>query len=133
MLVVKLCGLGGMRVCMSSRWRAFVVPFHDRWLSLQLDRSVAVKSSIAANGNRIVVLTRSRKSTTAKHYTFDPSTTVPLPIITARGCGMVFAQYHCGHGLTVLIFFKAEKPTGVCHAEAPLAAAVSATIGVLHS
>ena len=24
-----------MRVCMSSRWRAFVVPFHDRWLSLQ--------------------------------------------------------------------------------------------------
>ena len=35
MLVVKLCGLGGMRVCMSSRWRAFVVPFHDRWLSLQ--------------------------------------------------------------------------------------------------
>ena len=35
MLVVKLCGLGGMRVCMSSRWRAFVVLFHDRWLSLQ--------------------------------------------------------------------------------------------------
>ena len=70
-----------------------------------LDRSVAVKSSVAANGNRTVVLTRSRKGTTAKHYTFDPSTTVPLPIITARGCGMVFAQYHCGHGLTVLIFF----------------------------
>ena len=73
--------------------------------STVLDRSVAVKSSVAANGNRTVVLTRSRKGTTAKHYTFDPSTTVPLPIITARGCGMVFAQYHCGHGLTVLIFF----------------------------
>jgi hypothetical protein len=38
MLVVKLCGLGGMRVCMSSRRRVFVVPFHDRWLSLQLVR-----------------------------------------------------------------------------------------------
>jgi hypothetical protein len=35
MLVVKLCGLGGMRVCMNSRWTAFVVPFHYHWLSLQ--------------------------------------------------------------------------------------------------
>jgi hypothetical protein len=32
---VKLCGLGVMRVCMNNRWRAFVVPFHVHWLSLQ--------------------------------------------------------------------------------------------------
>ena len=32
MLVVKFCGLGGRRVCMNSRWRAFVVPCHDHWL-----------------------------------------------------------------------------------------------------
>ena len=87
-----------------------------------LGRSVAVKSSVAANGNRTVVLTRSLKDATVKHYTFDLSTTVPLPIITARGCDMVFAQ-HCGHGPTVLNFLKAETPTGVCQA------GISGTIG----
>jgi len=74
-----------------------------------------VKSSVpAANGNRTVVLTRSRKGATAKHYTFDPSTTVPSPI---------FARQHCGHGPTVLNFLKAETPAGGGHA------GISGTIG----
>ena len=88
------------------------------------DRSVAVKSGVlAAKGNRTVVLTRFRKGATAKHYTFDPSTTVPSPIITARGCGVVFARQHCGHGPTVLNFLKAETPAGGGHA------GISGTIG----
>jgi len=63
-------------------------------------------------GNRTVVLTRSRHGSS---FSFDPVLAANLPIITARGCSMEFAQ-HCGHGPAQLNFLETEKQTQICRA-----------------
>ena len=66
-----------------------------------LSKSVEVVSNQAENGIRTVVLTRSFKGQTADHYTFDPSTTSTIPILTASGKSSTYAY----HGPTNRYFF----------------------------
>ena len=58
-----------------------------------LSKSVQVVSNQVENGVRSVVLTRSFKGQTADHYTFDPSSTSTIPILTASGKASNYA-YH---------------------------------------
>jgi hypothetical protein len=86
-----------------------------------LSSSVTVVSNSVAGENRTVVLTRPMEGATSNHYTFD-LTTRSMPIITARGCGLEFAQ-HCGHGPSELNFLAVDRPTRICQA------GISGTIG----
>ena len=71
-----------------------------------------LSSSISVKGdNHTVVLTRPIEGLTQDHYTFDTSVLSDsgvLPIITARGCDLEYAQ-HCGHGPATLNFLPAEE------------------------
>ena len=86
-----------------------------------IQNSVTVLSNSVSRGNRTVVLTRPLEGTTPNHYTFDLSTR-SLSIISARGCGLEFAQ-HCGHGPSELNFLAVDTPTRICQA------GISGTIG----
>ena len=59
----------------------------------QLSPSVHVVSNHVADGLRTISLTRSFMGQTSDHFTFDPSTTSTIPIITASGTGPDYA-YH---------------------------------------
>ena len=79
-----------------------------------LEPSVTVSSNVVISGVRTVVLTRSLAGMTSKYYTFVPSV-VSVPLITAIGCGLPFAQ-HCGHEPSELNFFALDTPTRICEA-----------------
>lgn len=72
---------------------------------------VQVRLNQVWGGNRTVVLIRPRKGDL---FSFDPHAT-QLPIITARGCSMEYAQ-HCGHGPATLNFVHMETPARICRA-----------------
>mmetsp|Transcript_379 Transcript_379/g.1116 ORF Transcript_379/g.1116 Transcript_379/m.1116 type:complete len:540 (+) Transcript_379:1019-2638(+) len=75
-------------------------------------KTVTVRSNTVTDGNRTVVLTRPLKVAKGAHFTFDPSVST-LPVITARGCSLEFAQ-HCGHGTAQLIFLATDRRTPIC-------------------
>ena len=68
-----------------------------------VSKSVQVVSNQVENGIRTVVLTRSFKGQTADHYTFDPSTTSTIPILTASGKASTYA-YHGPTNRYILLF-----------------------------
>lgn len=86
-----------------------------------LEPSFALQSNVVKNEARKVILTRPLNGATSKHFTFDPSV-ASVPIITARGCSLTFAQ-HCGHGPSKLTFLASDVRTGICQA------GISGTIG----
>lgn len=79
-----------------------------------LDSSVTVQSDTSTNTTRTVVLTRPLVGAGQNYYTFDPRVSV-VPIITATGCSLTFAQ-HCGHGPSSLSFLATDTPTPICRA-----------------
>lgn len=89
-----------------------------------VEKSVTVQSNTVTNGNRTVVLTRALKGASDFHFTFDPSVTT-VPIITARGCSLEFAQ-HCGHSPSNLNFLKTDQMMPICRG------GVEGTIGGNH-
>ena len=58
-----------------------------------ISQSIQVISNKVTDGLRTVVLERTFKGQTPDHYTFDPSTTSTIPIITASGTGSKYS-YH---------------------------------------
>ena len=81
-----------------------------------LSASVQVVSNNVVDGRRTVGLTRSFKGQTSDHYTFDPTTTSTLPVITASGTGPEFA-YHGPElrGGSSLHLASLDAPTCVCN------------------
>lgn len=79
-----------------------------------LASSISVQSDSSTSTNRTVVLKRSLKGASQKHFTFIPKVSV-VPIITATGCGFTFAQ-HCGHGPSELNFLATDTPAPICQA-----------------
>lgn len=80
-----------------------------------IESSVTIVSNEVNDENRTVVLTRPWVGATPNHFTFEPKSSASVPIITARGCGLVFAQ-HCGHGPSELEFIAMDTPTSLCQA-----------------
>lgn len=79
-----------------------------------LPPTVRVVSNEVVGGNRTVTVTRPLNGPDERYYNFDIEETA-LPIITARGCGLTFAQ-HCGHGSSELTFMAANAPLRICRA-----------------
>ena len=82
----------------------------------QLSSSVQVISNRAGDGLRTVSFTRSFKGQTSEHYTFDPTTTSTIPILTASGTGPDYA-YHgpSTRGGANLNLASLDTPTCVCN------------------
>ena len=82
----------------------------------QLSSSVRVVSNQVADGLRTISLTRSFMGQTSDHFTFDPSTTSTIPIITASGTGPDYA-YHgpTTRGGDILHLHALDALTCVCN------------------
>lgn len=66
------------------------------------------------DGTRTVVLQRSWQGASDRYFTFEDPTEHPtVPIITATGCSLEFAQ-HCGHGPSELAFLPVNQPVRLC-------------------
>ena len=118
-------GLGAKTFTMSDQPYAIIVDGvgnisemklgnHDGGRSIQ--KTIQVVSNKVADGQRTVVLMRSMKGLTADHYTFDPTTTSNIPMITASGKGSAYS-YHgpTNRGGAPLHLVGIDTPTCICN------------------